>query len=262
MKKYLYPLLTLSIIGAALTAVLLVQHYNPEADMGIFSCGSGLANPCVTLEASPYSTVLGIIPIPLLGLFFYLFLIFVILIADYAMGWYIPAAIVITIPLIITALAVDLVLGLIMLLKIGTFCKLCFATYMINMVLLIVSALFYSDFTGKNGGNYMTMLKDMFSKNGDSPDRRAATASFTLFVFLLAFSLFSTNHIMGSDKPKHVVSDSQMKSFLDRFYATDVEKIDLPESRLIIGPPHAELSIVVFTDFLCSACYSFFRTEK
>ena len=45
------------------------------------------------------------------------------------------------------------------------------------------------------------------------------------------------------------------------FYQTPAQKIDFPDSGIILGNPEAEVTLYVFTDFLCSACYEFYRIE-
>ena len=55
---------------------------------------------------------------------------------------------------------------------------------------------------------------------------------------------------------------TQIKEYVNSFYGNEVEQLNLSESALVIGNQQAPLSIIVFTDFLCSACNNFFITEK
>jgi protein-disulfide isomerase len=87
-------------------------------------------------------------------------------------------------------------------------------------------------------------------------------ATFTIFLFLLAFSLFSVNQVMLGATARQPMPAKDIRSSLDKFYATRVEKTDFPESSIVLGKRDAKLSIHVFTDFLCSACNSLYQTEK
>jgi len=260
MKKYLYSILLLSILGAILAGALFYQHYDPEASMGILSCGHGLENPCISVGQSPYSKILGI-PVAAFGLLYYLIMIFTLLIADYAGDWYLAAAAAFTLPLSLLALVADIILAAIMI-SIGDFCTLCFYTYMVNVLIFILALFWYRQ--ARSGGtiSLLSMVKETVKTGPQTADKRAALSSFTLFIFLLAFSIFATNFIMNARTSGNRASDKQVQSFLTKFYASEVEELDLPDTKLILGNPDAELTIIVFTDFLCSACYSFFKTEK
>ena len=87
MKKFIYLILALAIAGAVLSGILLLQHFYPEAKIGIISCGDGIINPCLSLSQSGYVTLFTI-PVAAYGLLWYLLALFILLIADYAGGRY------------------------------------------------------------------------------------------------------------------------------------------------------------------------------
>ena len=51
-------------------------------------------------------------------------------------------------------------------------------------------------------------------------------------------------------------------AFLTNFYKQPAENIDLPDTGIVLGNPKADMTIVCFTDFLCSACHEFYKMEK
>ncbi len=58
------------------------------------------------------------------------------------------------------------------------------------------------------------------------------------------------------------VAQNQINKFLTQFYQQKPMDIKLPESPYSLGSPDAKLTAYVFTDYLCSACYGFYRVEK
>jgi len=260
MKKFLYMALALSLGGAVLSGILLIQHYYPETNMGILSCGNGLENPCMVVSQSGYSTVLGI-PLAAFGLLFYLFIIFALLIADYAGGWYNRVTAAILLPLTAASVAADIALVAILII-IGEICTLCIYTYLVNILLFLTVIVWYKKIPAEEKTGLIATYKEILTPEENNADRKAAISSFTLFAFLLAFAVFSTNHILQVKTPEKKVTRQQINSFLTNFYKAPREDISLPSSKLILGNPEAELEIIAFTDFLCSACYSFYKTEK
>jgi protein-disulfide isomerase len=260
MKKYIYSLLTLSIMAAIIAAALMFQHHYPETSLGILSCESGLENPCITLSASTMGSICGL-PVSLFGLLLGLFMTFTLLIADYAGGWYIRAAALVILPLSALALLADIILGAFMMLETGVTCRLCLMSYAVHAAIFAISIPYYRSVRVDSGG-FTGLIRSMLADNSGGADRRAAMATFTIFLFLLAFSLFSVNQVMRGATAKQPMPAKEIRSDLDKFYATAAEKAELPESSIVLGNREAKLSIHVYTDFLCSACYSLYRTEK
>jgi protein-disulfide isomerase len=70
------------------------------------------------------------------------------------------------------------------------------------------------------------------------------------------------NETLRANYSGNIITQEQVDEFVKKFNDADVENIILPESRIVFGNPNAKLTINVFTDFLCSACHNFFKTEK
>lgn len=260
MKKYVYAILILSIAGAALSGMLLLQHYYPDSGPGSLLCGGGLVNSCLTLSQSPYSTLFGV-PMAAFGLFWHLTAVFVLLIADYARGRYYAYSLAALLPLACAAVTADILLGA-LLVKTGLFCALCIATYGVNLAVLALLLLWSMRDREAGGSGLAATCRELLSDREASPDRKAFYASFILFMFLLAFALFSTSHIMRLKTERKMMPPEKIESILQEFYRTPGQEIAFPESGIILGDPGAPVTITAFTDFLCSACHEFYRMEK
>ncbi|MBN2158656.1 MAG: thioredoxin domain-containing protein [Spirochaetes bacterium] len=260
MKKYIYLILALSIAGALLSGILLLQHYYPQSKIGFITCGEGIINPCLSLARSNYSTVFGI-PVAAYGLLWNLLVIFILLIADYAGGRYPACALAVIFPLSAIAFAADIALGGI-LIATGIFCKFCVATYAVNAAILALAIVWLFKARRDEQFSLAGTLRGIVSAEDSSPDRKAFYSSFVLFVFLLCFAIFSTSYILKLKTGNTRVSADKISTFLDNFYNSPPEKITLPESGIVMGNPEARVTITVFTDFLCSACYRFYQVER
>jgi protein-disulfide isomerase/uncharacterized membrane protein len=258
MKKFIYPLLALAIAGAFISGMLLLQHYYPEAKIGVISCGKGIINPCLTLAQSGYATLFKI-PIAAYGLFWYLLAIFILLIADYAGGRYHAYSLAILLPLSAAGVAADAVLG-ILLIKLEILCPFCVATYLVNIGVLAMVILWYRHAKKNENFSLPGTYRELISADS-SPDRKAFHSAFILFFFLLGFAVFATSHILNIKTETVKIPENKTAAFLQNFYNSPVEKISFPDSGITLGNPNAELTIVAFTDFLCSACFKFYQEE-
>lgn len=260
MKKFVYLILCLSIIGAVLSGILLLQHFYPEANLGLISCSRGLINPCTVLNQSSWSTVLTI-PVAAYGLLFYLMVLFILLIADYAAERYYLYSLAVILPLSGLAVLGDIALG-IFLIKSQLFCTYCVATYAVN-VCILVSALFWYKLTVANQQvTLMGTIRDLLTLKEASSDKKAFASSFILFAFLLTFAIFSTSYILRLKTESAKVPEDKVNSFITNFYGTPIENINFPAGGIMLGNPNAELTVYSFTDFLCSACYKYYQIEK
>ena len=254
MKKYFYSILAFSILGAILSGALFVQHY---FSLGILSCTDGAISSCASVSQSKYSAVFGI-PVAAFGLLFYLFFVFFTLVCDYAGGIYIRIFAIFGLLAGVLGLVADLVLGSI-LIFIKMFCHLCFATYIINIIIFVILLTFYLKYKISLDFNIKNLIKDF---KPDFADRKAVYALFVLFVFLLCFSVLQINETLRATYGSNVITQEQVDEFVKKFNDTPAENIILPQSNIVFGNPNAKLTINVFTDFLCSACHNFFKTEK
>ncbi len=260
MKKIVYPLLALSVIGAVLSGMLLIQHYYPNVNLGVISCGDGIVNPCLTLSQSAYSTLFTI-PVAAYGLLWFLLALFILLIADYAEGRYHDYALALIMPLSIVSVIADVALGII-LIATQLMCKLCIATYAVNIAMLALVIVWYRIAARDAHFSFTGVYRDLILPADPSPDRKAFYSAFVLFTFLLGFAVFSTSYILKMKTEKAKIPDDRAAAFISNFYKSPVEKLDLPDTGIVLGNPKADLTIVAFTDFLCSACYEFYRIES
>jgi protein-disulfide isomerase/uncharacterized membrane protein len=260
MKKYVYLILALSITGAVLSGLLLLQHYYPDARIGIISCGDGLINPCLTLSQSPWSALFRI-PIAAYGLFWFLLAMFIVLIADYAGGRYHAWCLAVILPLAAFSVAADAVLAVI-LIATKLFCKFCIASYAVNIGILAVAVLWFLKARRDEQFSLPGALREIVSSKDAPPDRKAFQSAFVLFLFLLCFALFSTSYILSLKTGNRRVPADKVNSFLTNFYQQPARKIEFPDTGILLGSPDAKVTLYVFTDFLCSACYEFYKIEQ
>lgn len=257
MKKFTYILIILALAGTALTAYMTLSHYYPDR-YGMIACGDGFISSCLSLQISRYSRLFGI-PLAAYGLFYYLLVLFTLLVADYAEDRYHLQAAALLFPVTVLAVAGDLVLA-VLLICIRQSCVMCFMSYAINILLLAVLGLFLTRLKKMHGIGWMEVFKSPFNASGS--DRKAVLSLYTIFVFLLAYTVFSTSYILAVKTQSPEIPRERIDAFLKEFYAAPVEKFSLPESGLILGKPSARVKIIAFTDFLCSACYEFYKVEK
>ncbi|MCP4134659.1 MAG: thioredoxin domain-containing protein [bacterium] len=278
MKKYIYAIMFLSFTGAIISLALTYQHFNPNANLSFLSCGSGPGNPCTLVSQSDYGSIFGV-PIAALGLFFYLTILFFILVADYAGDKYYSASAVVLYPLAILGVAADIALAAILIFVVKTFCHLCVITYIINILMVVAFFFWLRNIKKSQDMGFFAILKDFFTGTGLKKkeeqeellsNKRAALACFMLFSMMLIFTIIlvsmnmSRNAGMGRAHMKQAQEPTgdQIQNFLKLFYEKETEEIDLHNSSLVLGNPEAKVTITAFTDFLCSACYQFYKVEK
>jgi protein-disulfide isomerase/uncharacterized membrane protein len=260
MKKFAYAALGLSIFGAIISGILILEHYNPDNAISRLFCGSELINPCTALSQSKYAELFGI-PVAAYGLLFYLSVLFIILIADYAAERYYAFSLAILLPLTLASILADIALG-IFLIMMKLPCLLCIATYAVNLAMMGVLVWWYKTAKVQEKWTLPELYRELFFNIHVSSDRKAFYASFVLFIFLLPYAVFSTSGILKLRSDTTRPSKEQIQFELQNFYKQPVEKIEFPQNGMILGNPEAGVSLVVFTDFLCSYCYKFYLVEE
>ncbi len=256
MKKYINSMLLLSVAGVLISGLLLYQHYFPDFEMGFLSCGKGFSNPCIAVGQSGYSMIFGL-PVAAFGLLYFILITFLILIADYAQDKYYKVLCGFIFPLVLAGLISDVILGVLMI-KIGEICSLCIMTYIINVFLFITIFFFAKNFF--NLTNIKESLIDFF-KPADSDEKVSLSLSI-LFVFFLAFAIFTSANIIKMKSGINKTPDVQKSKLLSNFYSQKQENLEFPQSNLTIGKKDAKIKIYIFNDFLCSACYKLYQMEK
>jgi protein-disulfide isomerase/uncharacterized membrane protein len=265
MKKFVYVISGLSVAGAFIAGVLAFQHYSPDNPVSQLFCGGGIASPCRTLSQTAYSTLFGI-PVAFYGLVFYLLALFVVLIADYAEGRYYAYSVAALLPLTAAAVAADVVLGS-LLVYTRLPCFLCMATYPINLGMLAAAIIWYRKLKTEEHLTLPSLYRELFAPEQASPDRKAFYASFVLFAFFLPFCIISTSVIMELKSAARPADDRglfgrQIAAYIADYYRQPKENIQFPGTGMVVGNHDAKLTIVVFTDFLCSFCDRFYQVEE
>jgi protein-disulfide isomerase/uncharacterized membrane protein len=258
MNKFVSLVSCLAALGSLLSGLLVFLHYYPDLGQTYLCDGTFLGN-CNPVNESSYSTLFGF-PIAAYGLFFYLVIWWTMLVADYAGGSYGLVAFTLLFPLIVLALSVDLVL-VFLLIKLRQFCSLCLLTYAINLSLLVVF-LFWLKWVVKRDETSSSSVKALLWSQWGSPERKAASSLYLLFIAFLGLAVFSTTYILKIKTASTGISRAQIESTLRQFYSEKVESIDFPASNLIMGSPKARVKIVAFIDFLCPPCQRLFDMER
>ncbi|MDR3237420.1 MAG: DsbA family protein [Spirochaetia bacterium] len=258
MKKYIYTLIGLSIIGTVLSAAMWLLIYYPNALLG-----SEIYNPYIAIASSAWSRILSVIniPLPVLSMFMYTYIIFILLVADYAKNRYPVFSASLIIPFSGIVLLINLVSFIVI--SVTAAVSLLYAlSLVLNIALFAICVKFYFNLSIKNERSLVRVIKNIFENPGNNSDRRAAIAYSTLFVFLLASTLVCADYIVKLKNPVRSVSEKDMNTFMSNFYSSEIESAELPESTIRFGNDEAKITVIVFTDFLCGACYNFYQTEK
>jgi protein-disulfide isomerase/uncharacterized membrane protein len=258
-KKYCSIVAALALTGTSIAGALTYGHYYPGRSLQLVLCGGTFGGNCDALSQWEYASIFGI-PISAYGLFLFLLVLFTILVADYAAGEYHVTGLLIILPIVVLSVLADVVLAGVMV-WLQTFCLLCVATYLVNLLLMLTLYFWYRSLTHE-GFSLKKAYGSLMMKESDSSPKKAVASLYVLFVFLLCFSVFSTSYVLQIKTYPARQAQEQMQKAIAAFFMQVPEKLDLPISKLRIGPESVKVQIVVFTDFLCSACYQFFQLEK
>jgi len=256
MKRITNVLMLLAGAGAAITILLLVAHYSPDFAQSLPLCGEDTGS-CADVSQLPQSMFLGI-PIAAYGLFYYLVVLFTILVADTAGGRYYRESAAVLLPLCAAALLVDAGLG-VTLIVLKTFCIYCVATYVINIALFVLLILLFMTAKKADGVSFSASFRGILKTEDKETDRRAVYALYVVCVALIFVSVFSLSYALGNKASR---PGDDVRSSIEDFYNKKPEAVEFPESTLVVGSPDAPLTIYVFTDFLCSACYQLYKNEQ
>ncbi|MBN2159070.1 MAG: thioredoxin domain-containing protein [Spirochaetes bacterium] len=258
MRKHIIFIAAVSVAGALVSSVQLFQHYFPNTEFGMALCGNGIVNPCRVLCQSGFDSIFGF-PIAGMGLLAYLFIIVVSSVTLLAGEDRYSHCFAVLAPVSALSIIVDIVLGSILIyLRIP--CRLCVIAYVINILIFGSVFLWYLDFREINRG-----VRDIYAglvsflKNTSN---RPLAVSFALIMIFMFFSVVSLSAYMNIRGEKSEESLARMKKFDAYYRSLPVESVSLPPSSMIIGGKDADITIVIFTDFICPACRRFYEIEK
>ncbi len=258
MKRSIYMLLFLSLAGAALSFLLLIQHHLPESDLGIMSCGGGAVNHCLVIARSGYGDIFGF-PLAALGAIAYLFVFgasLLGLVAGEERHELLFAALA---PLAAAMVMAVVPLAAIMV-RLGVLCGLCAATYAVNLLIGTVLAFSLKDCLRRAGWVRAVYgeLRGVVLKK----ENRALAVSSAMGAVFIVLSVLFLNAYLGGKKGASVAPDPKVDRFREYYHSLEREELSLPPSVMATGDPDAEIRIVVFTDFLCTACSRFNAVKK
>jgi len=248
----------LSVMGGIVASMLLYQHYFPHSGFATAACGSGVDNSCAQLSRSGYAVLFGL-PVAGYGLIGYLLLVITATLAITAGdSWHIPSF-AMELPVAVAFVIIDVVLGSILIfLKLS--CRLCIATYVINILICITLFLWYVS-VNEEGVGLRSMYRDLVSLVRD-PHNRPVEAALSFAVLFMVLSVFFLSAFMEARGAAAEPSAAELIKFEEHFYSLAQEDVSLPESAMSIGPASAPIRIVAFTDFFCSACMKFYETGR
>lgn len=260
MKKYYFTAIILSFIGLILSGFLVADHYLPEMTVSFLKCGDGLYNSCSEVSFSPYSKIFGI-PFSVLGFFFYLWILLSCFIfRESSMNFWKQFSYIL-LPVAIAGVAADIYFGG-LLIYIGLFCKYCVATYVVNIFLLVNAVLFYKAVRSDNPENYISRIKRFFSDAEISEYIKFSTGAYIffsalMFLFMISFTLYM-NEVADQRDNSAAMTDVYLREYLN----IEKKEYSFTAQGFTVGEEDAPLEIIVVTDPLCSACYSFYGSEK
>src|SRR5919198_5295524 len=130
----------LCLVNGAVSGLLLLQHHGEERAAAAVSqvCGEGAdRSGCEIVARSRYSTVAGV-PLAAIGLFFYLALAALLALSLLGGAESRDAAAWLALVALMLAMGTDLALLAVQMVAIRAFCRLCLATYVVNLLALVV----------------------------------------------------------------------------------------------------------------------------
>ncbi|MBN2080524.1 MAG: thioredoxin domain-containing protein [Spirochaetes bacterium] len=259
MKRFIHALLFLSFTGAVLSFLLLLQHHLPESDLGVISCGGGAVNSCLTIARSGYGDIFGF-PLAALGVMAYLLVFGASLLGCVSGGEErYPLLVAALAPVAILMVAAVVPLSAIMI-HLGVLCRLCLATYIVNILIGVVLAFSLKGILKRDGG-IRPIYRDLVAAAVRKENRPLAVSSVMGAIFIILFIVF-LNAYLGGKGDEAAAPDPRIDKFREYYHSLDREELSLPPSAMALGDPDAEIRIAVFTDFLCTACSRFNTVEK
>jgi protein-disulfide isomerase/uncharacterized membrane protein len=131
--------LVLALLGAGVSALLLLQHHGESTAVAAVNqvCGDGTTSGCEAVARSAWSSVRGV-PLAAVGLAFYLALAAGFILALVAQPVVREAVAAVAFCLVGAALGIDLVLASVQVVPLKAYCALCISTYVLNAVCLAI----------------------------------------------------------------------------------------------------------------------------
>jgi protein-disulfide isomerase/uncharacterized membrane protein len=252
-KGRLLAAILLMCVGAATSGVLWFHHHGELRARAFASrvCGESGTGPtaCDTVNQSGYSTVGGI-PLAVFGLLFYGSTLSLLLLGMFAAPPLAREAATIAFWLVAAALAIDVVLLGVQVFALRTYCRLCLATYAVNVIsgiLLMPYRAFRREAGQETSGSERRVLVGGW-----------ILATLSLVGALAAGELGFAGRTEATELRAILDDPSKVSRYYEdkaaaEFRVAPVQTFELTDA-IRLGPPNAPITIVEFTDYLCPFC--------
>jgi uncharacterized membrane protein/glutaredoxin len=234
--------IALLLLGALISGVLVLQHYNQTHEAGLLSmvCGSDAAGGCNAVNRSEYSSLLGV-PVASLGFWYYLAMALVLLLASLSnagakdlAGWFCFLGVCV-------ALAVDVALLATQVFLLKAFCTLCLSTYAITLLLFF----FLRPYRGRGGRKKLSELMK-------APEWKMLLVSWIAGVVLLLFAVVAGSMVLAYRDPTKL-EERFAEAAIAEFLQSPEQNFDLRKTESL-GAANASIKVVIYSDFLCPYC--------
>lgn len=245
-KNFIYILIGLGLLGVFLSYLLAVEYYGNSGVAESLCSALGSGDSCAKVKDSPYSAIslpfLGNVPIALFGFTFYG------LVTGLAYLSLKEEQSELHIPLIFTlsgvALFVDFILLFISIFIIGAICSLCFLTYIVSALLLILSFIYMKKFSKEN---MIVSIKNSL---------KSINKNFLTYVLIItgsfACGLWASK--TSSNKTTKIASSQEIiQAKIAAYEKAPTVSIDLTNVPFA-GDEKAPIVIVKYADFNCGHC--------
>lgn len=247
-SSYLYIIICLSVIGVLLSYFLALEYYG-NSDITSSLCSAlGSEDSCAKVKESPYSAislpVLGAVPIALFGFMFYGFIAVL-----GALSFKEPndeLHIPLLLGLSIIALLIDVVLFGISVGLIHAVCSLCFATYIVNAILISLFYIYMKKF-------FSEPIFNLLKKNFMTSFNKNFFTYLLIAVGSFTCGMWAAKTSTSSKYTKLASSQDVIQAKIAAYEKAPVVKIDL-QNVPFAGDEKAPIVIVKFADFNCGHC--------
>ncbi len=234
--------LILALIGAFLSGLLLLQHYNQAHENALVKmmCGGDNTGGCEAVDKSDYSSLFGI-PLSVYGGFFYLSiaLFMGLALAGDSKSKEHVASLVFAIASI--GFLVDLALLAIQAFVLAAFCNLCLSTYAVTLVILLLLWK-HKSFSPSH------KIKALKEKS----EGKMLLASGIIGSIVIGVAVLALNFALSYRDPETL--DARMTELAyEEYLENEVAQFDTAGIPFM-GSPGAPIKIMLYSDFLCPWC--------